>query len=143
MKSHTASIEIRRTPDDVFGYLLDLSNEPHWRHDVDTSELAAGQPGASGARYRQTSKGAAYTLEVTQVDAARRTLRFATVDATPVAVRGGYSVAGDGPAATATIEVQLHPSGVVKLFEPLMGPSLRKTTSRYLAQLRSELECAS
>jgi len=70
-------------------------------------------------------------------------LRFATVDASPVAVRGAYSVAGDASAARATIEVELHPRGFVRLFGPLMGPSLRRTTSRYLTQLRSELECAS
>jgi uncharacterized membrane protein len=143
MKSHTASIEITRPADDVFGYLLDLRNEPRWRHDVDTSELASGKPGADGARYRQTAKGTAYTLEVTQVDTRGRTLRFATIDASPVAVRGAYSVTGAGPESRATIEVELHPSGFVRLFEPFMGPSLRKTTTRYLTALRSELECAS
>jgi uncharacterized membrane protein len=143
VRGHTATIEIARAPDDVFAYLADLRHDPEWRHDVGSSELVSGTAGAAPSRYRQTAtdkKATAYHVDVTDVDRSSQTVRFATVDASPVAVRGGYRVAGSDSQTTVTLDVELHPSGAVRLFEPFMGPSLRKTASRYLADLKTQLE---
>jgi len=144
MKHHRAATEILRPVGHVFGVLADLSNDAAWRYDVGESRLVSGVAGASGARYRQAGpdprKPQPYHVEATRVDEEARVISFATVDAAPVAVRGTYRVEPMPGGSRVEFDIELHPGGVVKLFEPFMGAALRKTTARYLGDLKRHLE---
>jgi uncharacterized membrane protein len=143
MKRHSSSIEIARAAPDVFAYLADFRNDPEWRHDIAGARVVSGTPGSAGCRYSHRAadkKGTTYMIDATGVQPGSGEIAFSTVDASPVAVRGTYRVAAADSSSKVTFDIELHPSGFVKLFEPFMGPTLRKTTARYLSGLKTALE---
>lgn len=142
MKQVESTVTTPRSQADVYAYLADFANQAEWRFDVLASELIAGEAGATGARYRQRVKPGRKEMEseveLTEAEPHRR-VGFRTVDDGPVTVSGVWRIepAGDGTRVDAQIAIQPH--GFLKLFEPMMGPSLRKTSARYEAALAERL----
>ena len=69
------TIEVARTPEDVFAYLIDVSNLPAWQSGVHTAQIEdAGEP-RLGARIRESrhmlGRELNTTLEITEYDAPR------------------------------------------------------------------------
>jgi carbon monoxide dehydrogenase subunit G len=92
------TIEIARPPEDVFGYLADVSNLTEWQSGVHLAEIEGGGAAAAGAHVLETrtllGKELATTLEIVDFEPPRLfTLR-----------------ALDGPALL-TIRHELEPSG--------------------------------
>jgi hypothetical protein len=50
-------VTINATAERVFAFLADGTNNPIWRPDMLSIELASGMPGLVGATYRQQLKG--------------------------------------------------------------------------------------
>ena len=71
-----SQIEIGRPPDEVFGYVTDVSRFPEWQRDVVRVRVEAGGPAGVGTRFTTTRRFAraerTLTQEVTEVDAPRR-----------------------------------------------------------------------
>jgi carbon monoxide dehydrogenase subunit G len=69
------TIEVARTPDDVFAYLTDVSNLPAWQSGVRTAQIEDGGGPRLGARIRESrhmlGRELHTTLEVTEYDAPR------------------------------------------------------------------------
>ncbi len=69
------TIEIARTPEDVFAYLTDVSNLPAWQSGVRGATIEGGGPPRVGARIRESrhmlGRELTTTLEVTEYDAPR------------------------------------------------------------------------
>jgi carbon monoxide dehydrogenase subunit G len=92
------TIEIARPPEDVFGYLADVSNLTEWQSGVHLAEIEGGGAAAAGAHVLETrtllGKELATTLEIVDFEPPRLfTLR-----------------ALDGPALL-TVRHELAPSG--------------------------------
>jgi hypothetical protein len=68
-----------------------------------------------------------------------RTIAFRTVASGPVSASGTSDIreAGGGTQVTTDVEIELR--GFMRLFEPLMGPSMRKTAARYEHALTERL----
>jgi uncharacterized protein YndB with AHSA1/START domain len=142
VKKVQANVSTPRPPREVYDYLVDFAKHPEWRFDVLESELVQGEIGRVGARYRQRVKQGRRELttevELTQAEPGRL-VGFRTVDDGPVTASGTYSIGEAGGVTRLTNEVTIETRGFVRLFEPFMGPQLRKTAARYEQALSERL----
>jgi carbon monoxide dehydrogenase subunit G len=142
VKQVTTRVITPRSPEEVYAYLVDFDNQAECRHDVLASELTSGEVGRTGARHRQRvqqgRKEVVSDVELTEAEPHTR-VAFRTVDDGPVTVSGAWRIEPQGGRTRIDAEVAIEPHGFVKLFEPMMGPSLRKTAARYEAALAERL----
>ena len=141
MKQVTTHVTTPRSPEEVYAYLVDFDNQAEWRFDVLASELTSGATGQIGARYlqrvKQGRKEVDSDVELTEAEPHRR-VAFRTHGG-PVTVSGAWRIEPEGDQTRIDTDVAIQPHGFVKLFEPVMGPSLRKTAARYEAALAERL----
>jgi uncharacterized protein YndB with AHSA1/START domain len=134
VKQVTSRVVTPRSPEEVYAYLVNFDNQTEWRFDVLASELTAGEAGQVGARYHQRVKQGRKEIdsnvELTEAEPHRR-VAFRTVDDGPVTVSGAWRIEPQGDQTRIDADVAIQPNGLLKLFEPMMGPSLRKTGARY------------
>jgi uncharacterized membrane protein len=146
MKQVQTNVTTRRTPEEVYAYLADFANQAEWRFDVLESELVQGEAGRVGAVYRQKVKQGKRELEsraqLTQADEPR-VVAFKTVDDNPVQASGAWNISRRGDETHVVCDVAIEAKGFLKLFEPFMGPGLRKTAARYEQALSERLGGAS
>jgi uncharacterized protein YndB with AHSA1/START domain len=143
MKQVQANVSTPRPPREVYDYLVDFANHPEWRFDVLESTLIQGETGRVGARYRQRIKQGRRELttevELTKAEPGRE-VAFRTVADGPVTARGTYRISeASGGGSRLTNDVTIETRGFVRLFEPFMGPQLRKTSARYEQALSERL----
>ena len=142
MKRVQAKVSTHRSPQEVYDYLVDFERHPEWRHDVIESRLVQGETGRVGARYRrQVAQGRRKTtvdVELTEAEPGRR-VGFRTLDAGPVSASGTYDIRGTGAGTEVVNDVAIEAHGLVRLFEPFMGPGLRKTAACYERDLGERL----
>jgi len=142
MKQVETRVTTLRSPQDVYAYLVDFDNQREWRFDVVGSELISGEAGLPGARYRQRVKQGRKEIqsevELTEAEPHSR-VSFRTVDDGPVTVSGVWQIQPQGDGTRIDAQVAIQPHGFLKLFEPMMGPSLRKTAARYETALAERL----
>jgi carbon monoxide dehydrogenase subunit G len=95
------TIEIARTPEDVFAYLTDLTNLPEWQGDVKSASLRDG-------RIEETrsllGREIHTTLEVVEQEAPRVFTLRAIDSPVPVTVRHELEPTDDGTRLTVTVE---------------------------------------
>ena len=141
MKQVETRVTTPRSPEDVYAYLADFNHQAEWRVDVVSSELASGEPGAVGSRYRQLvqqgRKQMTSDVEVTEAEPHRR-VAFRTLGG-PVTVSGVWKLEPDDGGTRVDTEVAIEMHGFLKLFEPFSGGQLRKTAARYEAALAERL----
>ena len=142
MKKVQTNVSARRSPEEVYAYLVDFANQPEWRFDVLESELVQGEPGRVGARYRQRVKQGRREMEVTselsQADSPR-TVAFRTVDSGPIQASGAWNISRSGEETRVVCDVAIEAKGLLRLFEPFMGRGLKRTAARYEDDLAREL----
>jgi uncharacterized protein YndB with AHSA1/START domain len=142
LKKVQAKVSTAKSPQEVYHYLVDFERHPEWRFDVLESKLVEGERGRPGAHYRQRVKqgrrGMEVGVELTEAQPPRR-IGFRTVDEGPVTASGTYAISPAASGSDVTNDVVIETHGVVRLFEPLMGPQLRKTAARYEQALRERL----
>jgi len=85
------TIDVARTPEDVFAYLTDVSNLPAWQSGVHTAQIEdAGAPRV-GARIRESrhmlGRELGTTLEITEYEAPRLFVLRALDSPVPFSVR--------------------------------------------------------
>ena len=141
MKQVTTRVITPRSPEEAYAYLVDFDNQAEWRFDVLASERTGGETGQVGTRYRQRVKQGRKEIdsdvELTAAEPHRR-VAFRTLGG-PVTVSGEWRIEPQGEQTRIDADVAIQPHGFVKLFEPMMGPSLRKTAARYEAALAERL----
>jgi carbon monoxide dehydrogenase subunit G len=100
------SIEVARTPDDVFAYLTDVSNLPAWQSGVHTAQIEDGGAPRVGARIRESrhmlGRELDTTLEITEFDAPRLFSLRALDSPVPFIVRHELEPSGGGTRLTVT-----------------------------------------
>lgn len=119
-----ATIEINRSPADVFAYLDQLERHGEWQTAiVSTSDVTPGpvRVGTRATDVRRVPGGmkTKVTYEIVEYDPPRRT-RFQGVNG-PVRVAGTVTVEplGDGSRAKMTLEIEFVGRGIGKLFAPM------------------------
>jgi hypothetical protein len=106
------------------------------------SELVKGETGRVGARYRQRVKQGRREMtvqsELTQAEPPR-TIAFRTVDSGPITASGTYEIRATADGTHVVVDVAVEARGFMRVFEPMMGPTLRKTAERYERDLARRL----
>jgi hypothetical protein len=142
LKRVQAKLSTTKSPQEVYDYLVDFERHPEWRFDVLESKLVDGETGRPGARYQQRVRQGRRELEVgvelTEATPPQR-VGFRTIDEGPVTASGTYSINPAASGSEVVNDVVIETRGVVRLFEPFMGPQLRKTAARYEQALRERL----
>ena len=142
MKKVQTNVNTARSPQEVYEYLVDFSNQAEWRFDVLESELVQGEAGRVGARYRQrVHQGPRETeikAELTRAEAPR-TVAFRTVDSGPVEVSGTWQIGEAREGTHVVCDVAIEAKGLWRLFEPFMGRAMRRTAARYQQDLARRL----
>ncbi|HEX2232804.1 MAG TPA: SRPBCC family protein [Thermoleophilaceae bacterium] len=142
MKKIQVRLNSSKRPQEVYDYLVDFERHPEWRFDVLESKLVEGEKGRPGARYRQKIKPGRKEMEanveLTEAEPGRR-VGFRTIDDAPVTASGTYTITEAGTGSELVNDVMIEAHGFVRLFEPLMGPGLRKTAKRYEEALAERL----
>ena len=138
------SIEIDRSPEDVFAYLDDLSRHREWDDMIVDTRVETDGPTRVGTRATDTRKlplgkqDIAY--EITEHEPPRRSA-FRGVNG---AVRPVGSVTIEplegGARSRVTLEFELQGHGIGKLLAPLGNRKARKDVSGQQAKLKERLE---
>jgi uncharacterized protein YndB with AHSA1/START domain len=141
MPEATGSVEIKRSPDEVFAFLAEGENDPRWRSGVLDIRRKSGH--GRGAIYEQGVKGpfgrrVPADYEVTAYEPGRR-LGFRAI-AGPVRPEGSYELTPLGAAGTrVTFALRCSPRGVARLMSPMVERTMRAEVAQ-LDRLRAVLE---
>lgn len=138
------SIEISRSPEDVFAYLDDPSRHGEWQDQIVKAEVQTPGPIKVGTRVKQTMRFGGreqdMSYEITEHDPPR-SFAFRGLDG-PVRPIGHGKVepVGDGEHSRVTIELDFEGHGVGKLLRPLVVSQARKQVPKNQQQLKERLE---
>jgi hypothetical protein len=134
MRSFTYSAHIQRTPEELFGYMLDFSNNPRWRSLVRKVEVVGGGPVRLGSELRSTldvmGKISTAVSEVWSFDPPRRFGLRNT--ASNITGQFEYTLAPAAGGTQITFTCDIKPHGLMWLMLPLL---LRSNRARYVDQL--------
>jgi uncharacterized protein YndB with AHSA1/START domain len=139
------SIEINRSPEDVFAYLDDVKRHGEWQEQIVDVRPEGDQPMGVGKRVRETRRvpggDRSMTYEITEHDPPRQS-SFRVLDG-PIRAVGTVSVEpiGDGSRSrlTFTLDFQGHGLGG-KVLLPLAKSQARKQIPRDQAKMKELLE---
>jgi hypothetical protein len=140
----TESVEIGRSPEDVFAYLDDLARHGEWQSTIVSARVDTEGPTRIGTRATETrrmgKREQAITYEITQRDPPR-SFAFRGVDG-PIRVVGKGSVepVGDGSSSRVTLELDFEGHGLGKLLVPLARKQAAKEVPKSQEKLKSILE---
>ena len=140
----TESVEIDRTPEEVFAYLDQLERHGEWQGAIESVRVETEGPtrvGSRAAEKRRVPGGAReFTYEVTEHDPPRR-VSFKGVNG-PVRPVGTVTVdpVGDGSRSRVTLRLELKGHGLGKLIAPLAMREARKRVPEDQARLKARLE---
>jgi len=138
------TIEIDRTPEEVFAYLDQLERHGEWQDAIVNTTVQTEGPTRVGSRATDTRRipggQREFTYEITEHDPPRRT-SFRGQDG-PVRPVGTVTVepAKDGSSSRVTLEFDLKGHGFGKVLAPLARRDARKRIPRDQARLKERLE---
>jgi uncharacterized membrane protein len=138
------TVEIARSPQDVFAYLDDLGRHGEWQEQIVDVKVETEGPTRVGSRATDTRRVPGgprqFTYEITEHDPPRKA-SFRVVDG-PVRPFGSITVepVGDGSSSRVTLSLDFEGHGVGKLLAPLARRDARKQVPKDQARLKERLE---
>ena len=138
------TVEIAKSPQEVFAYLDDLSRHGEWQEQIESVEVQTDGPTRVGSRAVDTRRipggRRRMTYEITEHDPPRRAA-FQGLDG-PIRPRGSVTVEplDDGRRSRVTLELDLVGHGFGKLIAPLARQDARKHVPKDQARLKERLE---
>ena len=134
----STSVEIARSPQDVFAYISDFSRHPEWQEGLVTVKVETEGPLRVGTRVVHRRKvgpqTVATTSEITTYDPSRM-VAFRGVDG-PIRGTGSQRVEPAGDGSRVSFEMELEGHG----FGKLMLPMARKQAARQVAASHQKLK---
>jgi uncharacterized membrane protein len=139
----TASIEIARTPEEVFAYIDDLGRHGEWQEAIEQVTVLTEGPTRVGSRARERRRvpGGAreFTYEITEHDPPRRA-SFRGLDG-PIRPAGTVTVTPSGEGhSRVTLELDFKVYGLGLLLAPLVRREARMRVPRDQQRLKERLE---
>jgi hypothetical protein len=138
------SIEVGRSPADVFAYVGDLSTHGEWQGQIVDVHVDTDGPTRVGSRATETRRVPGgprkLTYEITEWDPPRKA-SFRGVNG-PIRAVGTLSVepVGDGARSRITLRLDFEGRGLGKLLLPLVRRDARKQVPQDQARLKERLE---
>jgi uncharacterized protein YndB with AHSA1/START domain len=139
------SVEIARSPADVFAYLDELDRHGEWQGQLVSVEVETEGPTRVGSRAKETRKvpggPQTYTYEITEHDPPRKA-SFRVLDG-PVRAFGTMTVEPAGEGSRLTIRIDFEGHGLGKLIVPIARRNARKQVPQDQVRLKERLESGS
>lgn len=140
MPEAMGTVEIRRSPAEVFAFLSEGENDRRWRSGVLDIRRKSGQ--GRGAIYEQGVKGpfgrrVPADYEITAYEPDRR-IGFRAI-AGPVRPEGSYELTPADGGTRVTFALRAEPRGLAKLMSPMVAKTMRAEVAQ-LDRLRAVLE---
>ncbi|TMK85050.1 MAG: SRPBCC family protein [Actinobacteria bacterium] len=136
------SIEIARSPEDVFAYLDDLGRHGEWQEQIVSVKVETEGPTRVGSRatdIRRVPGGPRpITYEITEHEPPRKA-SFRGING-PVRPVGTVTVEPAGSGSRVTVRLDLEGHGMGKLVAPLARMQARKQVPKDQARLKQRLE---
>ena len=138
MASIATSVEIARSPEDVFAYITDVQRQPEWQEGLVSASVETEGPVRAGSRVVHRRKlgptTVATTSEITAFNPPEL-VSFRALDG-PVRAEGSQRVerTGDGSRVSFQMEMRGHGLGI------LMLPMARKQATRQVAESHEKLK---
>ncbi len=140
------SVEISRSPEDVFAYLTDFSRSLEWQENLVSASLEGEEPLRVGSHVKMTRRigrsERKMTNEVTDHNPPR-SFGFRGIDGPIRAIgKGTVEPVGDGTRSRFTMELDFEGHGIGKLLVPLVvrrqaRSDMAKSQERLKARLES------
>jgi uncharacterized membrane protein len=140
------SVDINRSPEEVFAYLDQLDRHGEWQEAIIEVKVETDGPTRVGSRATDTRKvpggPRGFTYEVTEHDPPRR-VAFRGLNG-PVRPVGTVVVEplGDGSSSRLTLEFDLQGHGLGKLVAPFARMDARRTIPKDHQRLKERLEAS-
>jgi hypothetical protein len=138
------SIEIARSPVDVFAYVGDLSRHGEWQSEIVDIHVDTDGPTRVGSRATETRRVPGgprkLTYEITEWDPPRKA-SFRGQNG-PIRAVGTFTAepTGDGSRSRVTLRLDFEGHGLGKLLLPLVRRDARKQVPQDQARLKERLE---
>jgi uncharacterized protein YndB with AHSA1/START domain len=137
-----ASIDIARSPQDVFAYVDDLEKHAEWQGELVSARVETEGPTRVGSRATETRRvpggPQTYTYEITEHDPPRKA-SFRVLDG-PVRAFGTITVEPAGEGSRFTIRLDFEGHGLGKLIVPMARRNARKQVPEDQVRLKERLE---
>ena len=144
MAAIVETVEIARSPQDVFAYLDDLGRHGEWQEQIVDVQVETEGPTRVGSRATDTRRVPGgprkFTYEITEHDPPRKA-SFKVLDG-PVRPFGtiGVEPVGDGSRSRVTLRLDFAGQGAGKLIAPLAKLQARRQVPKDQARLKERLE---
>jgi len=138
---------ISRSPEEVFAYLREYSNEAKWQSEH-VSEATVEPPGPArvGTRVhkmRRIGSGEQrFTIEITEMDETARRWTDVTMTGPFRGTKGSWQVLAEGSGSRVRLAAEMRADGLWRLLLPLIDRSARKDLQAEFANLKKMLESA-
>lgn len=138
------SVEISRSPEDVFAYVTDVPRLSEWQEGVVSARLEGEGPPRQGARATMTRRVGpreqTLTVEMTEFSPPRSYV-FRGLDG-PIRplVNGKVEPLGDGTSSRFTVELDFEGHGFGKLLVPLVRRQFQRELPANHQNLKRQLE---
>ena len=143
MAPFAASIRIARPAEEVFAYIADLSRHGEWQSQIQEIKVETEGPTRVGSRSREKRKASGFpaiwaTYEITAFDPPR-SVTFHGIDG-PVRVVGTATVSPADGGSTVSLEIDIVPHGIGRLFASMVRKQMRKEVPADQQRLKERLE---
>jgi uncharacterized membrane protein len=138
------SVEIARSPEDVFAYIADLPRHPEWQEGLVSVTVETEGPSRVGTRVVHRRKlgpqTVATTSEITAYDPPQ-VVRFRGIDG-PIRAEGSQRVEPAGDGSRVLFEMELEGHGLGKLMLPMARRQAARQVTASHENLKRILEGA-
>ena len=139
-----STIDINRTPHDVFAFVSDYERDPLWRSEVVEMTYQTPGPTRIGRRVLEKSKVFGQPLEtlseVSEYEPDARVVSESISGPTPVISYRTVAPDGQGTKFTYRLDVDISKAWFFRLSRPLLFPIYQKNLDSYLVRLKQILE---
>ena len=136
------SIWINRTPEEVFDYLSEPTNDAEWRGSSLSAEWISDSPHGVGSTYKSVDKLMGRKIEATQeITAWDSPNQFGFKGASgPMSFELTFTFEAQDNGTKATISVEAQTRGLFKMAEGLAAKQMEKQVSTDIAGLKRVME---
>lgn len=133
MRPVTVTVDIDRSPDEVFAFLADFENNPRWQRGMRSCRWTSPPPHGVGSTYDQVAhflgKDVVSSFRVEEHEPPRRVRIASTSGPFPIVETRLVEPLGDGGSRVTAI-VEGDASGFFRLAGPLLRPMVARSVGR-------------
>jgi len=135
-------VVIARPLDEVFAFVSDARNRPSWDDSVGSEELTSPEPIGLGSTVRTRMQSMGRDLEIDWEIVEHDPPIHQRIESTsgPFSTTLVYDLGGTPDGTTVRFSVTGHPSGLLRLMQPLIARSTQRNLDKGFARLKEVLE---